>query len=78
LIESTKISSPLGIESSFGKRFCSFNNLLYFQTASDPYAFVEFADHHSATQALQAMNNRMLLDKQMKVNWAVQVGIFKR
>lgn len=45
-----------------------------FDTGSDPYAFVEFADHHAATQALQAMNKRMLLDKELKVNWATQPG----
>jgi nucleolysin TIA-1/TIAR len=45
-----------------------------FDTSSEPYAFVEFADHHSATQALQAMNKRMLMDKEMKVNWATQPG----
>lgn len=45
-----------------------------YDTASDPYAFVEFADHYTATQALQAMNRRLLLDKEMKVNWATQPG----
>jgi len=45
-----------------------------FDTMSDPYAFVEFADHHSASQALQAMNKRLLLDREMKVNWATQPG----
>jgi nucleolysin TIA-1/TIAR len=42
--------------------------------SSEPYAFVEFVDHYSATQALQAMNKRMLLDREMKVNWATQPG----
>jgi len=45
-----------------------------YDTTSDPYAFVEFADHYTATQALQAMNRRNLLDKEMKVNWATQPG----
>uniref|UniRef100_A0A914KIF7 RRM domain-containing protein n=3 Tax=Meloidogyne incognita group TaxID=654580 RepID=A0A914KIF7_MELIC len=45
-----------------------------FDTTSDPYAFVEFTDHTTAAQALQAMNKRMLLDKEMKVNWAIQPG----
>jgi len=45
-----------------------------FDAASDPYAFVEFADHYTATQALTAMNKRMLLDREMKVNWATQPG----
>ncbi|KAK0416468.1 hypothetical protein QR680_012504 [Steinernema hermaphroditum] len=41
---------------------------------SDPYAFVEFADHAMATQALQTMNKRSLMDREMKVNWATQPG----
>lgn len=45
-----------------------------FDTNQDPYAFVEFADHYTAAQALQAMNRRLLLDKEMKVNWAIQPG----
>jgi nucleolysin TIA-1/TIAR len=45
-----------------------------FDTTSDPYAFVEFADHLSAAQALQAMNHRQLLNREMKVNWATQPG----
>lgn len=35
------------------------------QGTNDPYAFVEFADHYTAAQALQAMNKRVLLDKVM-------------
>lgn len=42
--------------------------------ANDPYAFIEFVDHYTATQALQAMNKRLLLDKEMKVNWATKPG----
>jgi nucleolysin TIA-1/TIAR len=45
-----------------------------FDANSDPYAFVEFVDHYTATQALTAMNRRLLLDKEMKVNWATQPG----
>uniref|UniRef100_A0A915ENC4 RRM domain-containing protein n=1 Tax=Ditylenchus dipsaci TaxID=166011 RepID=A0A915ENC4_9BILA len=45
-----------------------------FDANSNPYAFVEFADHYTATQALTAMNKRMLLDREMKVNWATQPG----
>uniref|UniRef100_A0AC34GS43 RRM domain-containing protein n=1 Tax=Panagrolaimus sp. ES5 TaxID=591445 RepID=A0AC34GS43_9BILA len=45
-----------------------------FDTTSDPYAFVEFSDHMSAAQALQAMNHRQLLNREMKVNWATQPG----
>lgn len=33
------------------------------QGTNDPYAFVEFADHYTAAQALQAMNKRVLLEK---------------
>lgn len=45
-----------------------------FDGTNDPYAFVEFADHYTAAQALQAMNKRVLLDKEMKVNWATEPG----
>lgn len=45
-----------------------------FDGTNDPYAFVEFTDHSQASQALQTMNRRMLLDKEMKVNWAVEPG----
>ncbi|KHJ75496.1 hypothetical protein OESDEN_24888, partial [Oesophagostomum dentatum] len=45
-----------------------------FDGTNDPYAFVEFSDHNMAAQALQTMNRRMLLDKEMKVNWAVEPG----
>ncbi|KRZ44555.1 Nucleolysin TIAR, partial [Trichinella pseudospiralis] len=44
------------------------------ETASDPYAFVEFVDHASAVQALTAMNKRLLLGKEMRVNWATSPG----
>jgi len=45
--------------------FVKFLNLIFYRlkTTSDPYAFVEFTDHTTAAQALQAMNKRMLLDK---------------
>ncbi|XP_061185867.1 nucleolysin TIAR-like [Saccostrea echinata] len=36
----------------------------------DPYCFVEFYDHASAAAALAAMNKRMCLGREMKVNWA--------
>ncbi|XP_022343528.1 nucleolysin TIAR-like [Crassostrea virginica] len=36
----------------------------------DPYCFVEFYDHGSAAAALAAMNKRMCLGREMKVNWA--------
>lgn len=36
----------------------------------DPYCFVEFTHHAAASAALTAMNRRMCLDKEMKVNWA--------
>ncbi|KAL3120596.1 hypothetical protein niasHT_007888 [Heterodera trifolii] len=45
-----------------------------FDSGSEPYAFVEFVDHYTAAQALQSMNRRLLLDKEMKVNWAIQPG----
>ncbi|GMT17047.1 hypothetical protein PFISCL1PPCAC_8344 [Pristionchus fissidentatus] len=48
------------------------------QGNSDPYAFVEFQEHAMAAQALQAMNKRMLLDKEMKVNWATEPGTVQK
>uniref|UniRef100_A0A8R1E2C8 RRM domain-containing protein n=1 Tax=Caenorhabditis japonica TaxID=281687 RepID=A0A8R1E2C8_CAEJA len=47
---------------------------IIFDHSNDPYAFVEFADHSQASQALQTMNKRLLLDREMKVNWAVEPG----
>lgn len=41
---------------------------------TEPYAFVEFGDHETATQALIAMNKRILLGNEMKVNWATAPG----
>lgn len=41
---------------------------------NDPYAFIEFANHQSATTALTAMNKRSLNKKEMKVNWATSPG----
>ncbi|XP_050397994.1 nucleolysin TIAR isoform X3 [Patella vulgata] len=40
------------------------------EPGNDPYAFVEFYDHSSAGAALAAMNKRMCMGKEMKVNWA--------
>jgi len=34
-----------------------------FQSGSDPYAFVEFADHVAASAALTALNQRLFLGK---------------
>ncbi|KAI6189312.1 hypothetical protein M3Y99_01944400 [Aphelenchoides fujianensis] len=62
------------IKTQFGQIGRIVKTKVIFDTGSDPYAFVEFADHMSASQALQAMNKRMLLDKEMKVNWATQPG----
>jgi len=36
----------------------------------DPYCFVEFTHHAAASAALTAMNRRVCLGKEMKVNWA--------
>ncbi|XP_065166930.1 cytotoxic granule associated RNA binding protein TIA1 [Atheta coriaria] len=44
------------------------------EPGNDPYAFVEFANHQSASTALAAMNKRVFLDKEMKVNWATSPG----
>lgn len=40
------------------------------EAGNDPYAFVEFFDHGAAAAALAAMNKRMCMGKEMKVNWA--------
>lgn len=42
---------------------------------SDPYCFVEFQHHGAASAALTAMNKRLCLGKEMKVNWAASPGI---
>lgn len=44
------------------------------EPGNDPYAFVEFTNHQSASTALAAMNRRVFLDKEMKVNWATSPG----
>ncbi|XP_055951232.1 nucleolysin TIAR-like isoform X3 [Argiope bruennichi] len=40
------------------------------EPGNDPYCFVEFTDHQAAAAALLAMNKRLCLGKEMKVNWA--------
>jgi nucleolysin TIA-1/TIAR len=37
---------------------------------SDPYAFIEFTEHQAASHALLAMNKRLVMGKEIKVNWA--------
>lgn len=44
------------------------------EPGNDPYAFVDFANHQSAATALAAMNKRVFLEKEMKVNWATSPG----
>lgn len=44
------------------------------EPGNDPYAFIEFTNHQSASTALTAMNKRLFLDKEMKVNWATSPG----
>uniref|UniRef100_A0A336MPA8 CSON003062 protein n=1 Tax=Culicoides sonorensis TaxID=179676 RepID=A0A336MPA8_CULSO len=43
-------------------------------SSTDPYAFLEFDNHQSAATALSAMNRRVFLEKEMKVNWATSPG----
>lgn len=62
------------ISTLFGQIGVVSKTKVIFDGTNDPYAFVEFSDHHMAAQALQTMNRRMLLDKEMKVNWAVEPG----
>lgn len=44
------------------------------EAGNDPYAFVEFTNHQCAATALAAMNKRVFLNKEMKVNWATSPG----
>lgn len=44
------------------------------EPGNDPYAFVEFTNHQAAATALAAMNKRLFLEKEMKVNWATSPG----
>lgn len=44
------------------------------ETGNDPYAFLEFESHQSAATALGAMNRRVFLEREMKVNWATSPG----
>jgi nucleolysin TIA-1/TIAR len=45
-------------------------NKILLQPTSDPYAFIEFAEHQAAANALLAMNKRLVMGKEIKVNWA--------
>jgi len=40
------------------------------EPTSDPYAFIEFTEHQAAAHALLAMNKRLVMGKEIKVNWA--------
>ncbi|VDM13082.1 unnamed protein product [Wuchereria bancrofti] len=62
------------ITTLFGQIGAVTKTKVIFDGTNDPYAFVEFADHYTAAQALQAMNKRVLLEKEMKVNWATEPG----
>lgn len=44
------------------------------EPGNDPYAFVEFAEHSYAASGLMAMNKRMCMGREMKVNWATSPG----
>lgn len=44
------------------------------EPGSDPYCFVEFADHQAASTALLTMNKRQCLGRELKVNWATSPG----
>ena len=41
---------------------------------SDPYAFIEFTEHSSASNAIMTMNKRQCLGRELKVNWATSPG----
>ncbi|XP_003739762.1 nucleolysin TIAR-like [Galendromus occidentalis] len=40
------------------------------EPGSDPYCFVEFVNHSDASSAITAMNARMCLGRELRVNWA--------
>ncbi len=40
------------------------------QPYRDPYAFIDFLDHQTASLALLAMDKRLVMGKEIKVNWA--------
>ncbi|XP_055385125.1 nucleolysin TIAR isoform X2 [Condylostylus longicornis] len=44
------------------------------EPGNDPYAFIEYITHQSAATALIAMNKRLFLEKEIKVNWATSPG----
>ena len=44
------------------------------EPGNDPYCFVEFQQNSAATAALATMNKRVLLQKEIKVNWAASPG----
>lgn len=44
------------------------------EAGGDPYAFLEFENHQFAATALTAMNRRVFLEREMKVNWATSPG----
>merc|ERR1719400_2701745 len=44
------------------------------EPGNDPYCFVEFAHHQAASAAITAMNKRLCMGKEMKVNWATSPG----
>jgi nucleolysin TIA-1/TIAR len=50
---------------SYFKKF-----FLFLKPTSDPYAFIEFTEHQAAANALLAMNKRLVMGREIKVNWA--------
>lgn len=44
------------------------------EPGNDPYAFIEYTTYQAAATALTAMNKRLFLDKEIKVNWATSPG----
>ncbi|XP_037047781.1 nucleolysin TIAR [Bradysia coprophila] len=47
---------------------------IFRESGNDPYAFIEYSNHGAAATALTAMNKRLFLEKEMKVNWATSPG----
>ncbi|XP_067937316.1 cytotoxic granule associated RNA binding protein TIA1-like isoform X2 [Watersipora subatra] len=54
----------------FGQMGTCMGCKMIYEPGQDPYCFVEFSDHQSASNALATMNGREVMGKAIKVNWA--------
>lgn len=47
---------------------------MFREPTTDPYCFVEFCDHMTALNAITMMNDKMLQNRKMRVDWATGQG----